>query len=185
MRKINFLKWILTFGIIIVLNLFFNFGIATFYDNPEHEDFCPDEIRSKSVNTRLECEEAGGLWTENLGSKEYIREVAAPVPVTVRETEGWCDAYYTCNKEYRGVLDFYERNVFVILVILGILSIIAGFVTSKYEAVSVGLSFGGVLSLIIGTMRYWSAMDDYLRFIVLGIALAALIWLGIKKIKGD
>lgn len=184
MRKINFLKWILTFGIIIILNLFFNFGIATFYDNPEHEDFCPDEIRSKQLNTQIECEDEGGLWTENR-SKDFIIEARQPIPVPINVAEGWCDAYYSCNKEYRDVLDFYERNVFVILIILGTLSIIAGFFTVKFEAVSVGLSFGGVLSLIIGTMRYWSAMDDYLRFGVLGAALVALIWLGVKKIKGD
>ncbi|MBU2263298.1 hypothetical protein KJ750_01400, partial [Patescibacteria group bacterium] len=58
-----------------------------------------------------------------------------------------------------------------------------GFVISQSEAVALGFSFGGILSLIIGTIRYWSGMDDYLRFIILGVALAILIWMGIKKLK--
>ena len=66
--------------------------------------------------------------------------------------------------------------------ILGVASLVAGIFISA-TSVSIGLSLGGVLSLIIGSIRYWSDMDDILRVIMLGVALLALIWVGIKKLK--
>ena len=60
---------------------------------------------------------------------------------------------------------------------------IGSFFIASFEVVSLGLSLAGILSLIIGSMRYWSAMDDYLRVVILGLALAALIYIGIKKFR--
>ncbi|HDH31289.1 MAG TPA: hypothetical protein ENH26_00770 [Candidatus Wolfebacteria bacterium] len=178
MRHINFKKLILVLGIIIVLNLFINYGVATFYDAPEYENFCPKELTAKKHNTKEECETAGGFWSENY---VYPRtEIQVPKEEV---EEGWCDVYHSCQKVFDEARDFYNRNVFIILITAGIISIVIGFLIIQAEAVSLGLSFGGLLSLIIGTIRYWSAMNDYLRFIILGIALIILIWIGIKKIK--
>ena len=47
-------------------------------------------------------------------------------------------------------------------------------------SVSAGLFGGGVLTIIYGTMNYWSELADWARFIILGIALAVLIYLGYK-----
>ena len=55
--------------------------------------------------------------------------------------------------------------------------------TNVSSVVSLGFSLGGVLALIIGAIRYWSNMQDVLRVVVLAVALAALVWIGIKKIK--
>jgi len=49
-------------------------------------------------------------------------------------------------------------------------------------SVSSGLMGGGILAIIYGTMRYWSDLPDFGRFIILGITLIILIWLGYKKI---
>lgn len=185
MKKINFKKLILVLGIIIVLNLFFNYGVATFYKTPKFEDFCKPEALSEKYETKERCESVGGLWMAS--QSVYPAEKIAPVPVTniitTDQPTAWCDVQYTCGKDYQDAMAVYNRNVFIILVIAGVISIIAGFMTGQSEAVSLGLSFGGILSLIIGTIRYWSAMDDYLRFIILGVALAVLIWIGIKKFR--
>ena len=79
--------------------------------------------------------------------------------------------------------NFYNRNVFIILEIAGLIAFLLGLFAINAKAVSNGFLGGGVLSLIIGTVRYWSGMDDYLRFGILGIALAILIWVGYKKIR--
>jgi hypothetical protein len=184
----NFKKLILVLGIVIVLNLFFNYGVKTFYDEPQYENFCTEEIRSQKYDTEETCEANDGLWNESFGSPtrvETIEKEGIPSEVKRIETEekGWCDVTHTCAEEFKTVNDTYKRNVFIILVFAGIVSIIIGFFINASEAVALGFSFGGILSLIIGTLRYWSAMQDYLRFIVLGVALIALVWLGIKKIS--
>lgn len=187
MKNINYKKLILILGIIIVLNLFFNYGIYTFYKNPKYEDFCKQEIFSKQYSNKEECEKIGGLWADN---QAYYKPVpdgrSVPVPASeIAEPKGWCNSYYICEKEYRSVLEVYNRNVFIILIIAGVISIVVGFMVGQSEAVSLGLSFGGLISLIIGTIRYWSNMDDYLRFVILGISLAILIWLGLKRFRNN
>jgi len=175
MKNFNALKWILVIGIVVVLNLFFNFAIKLVYDSPDFEVFCPVEKVNISPTDQESCVESGGSWTD----QGVVRDPYAPA----KEVTGWCDTTFTCRAEYENVRDLYQRNVFVVLVILGIVSIVTGIFTAQVSSVSLGLSLGGVLSLIIGSIRYWSSMDDYLRVIVLGIALIALIWLGVKKLR--
>ncbi len=163
MRGVNFKKLILVLGIVIVLNLFINYGVATFYDKPEYKDFCG---REEFIPKPAPLMERGG--GEGFDKAEYAERQKARME---------------CNEKYQTARDFYRRNVFIILLVAGIASIIGGFAIVQAEAVSLGLSFGGLLSLVVGTVGYWSAMDDYLRFIILGIALAVLIRMGIKKAK--
>ncbi len=157
MRHINFKKIVIALAIIIILNLFFNYGIDTFYKGLQYEEFCP---------------------------REYF--VPKPIsPELISEQQADYEKQQQCQEKYESAKNLYNRNVFVALIVLGIISIIIGFLVSQSEAVSSGLSFGGILSLIIGTIRYWSGMDDYLRFIILGVALAVLIWIGVKKLKDN
>ena len=183
-KSFNVLKWALVFGIIIVLNLFFAYSIKLFYGKPLYTDFCTEKQVRIIPENKDECVAIGGQWTED----KYIqRELPNPgkvsIPVIETERKGYCDPDYTCRKSYEDANKLYERNVFIIWVALGVLLILGSFFLSGYEAVALGFSLGGVLSLIIGTVQFWSNMDDYLRVIVLGIALAALVWMGIKKFK--
>ncbi|HRZ30292.1 MAG TPA: hypothetical protein P5274_01325 [Candidatus Paceibacterota bacterium] len=184
MKNNLLLKWALIIGIVIVLNLFFHFATKLVYDEPKFEDFC----QTKQVNIQPEgekaCVEAGGAWNANPNEKF--------VPVPVNETgearpvitgQGYCDTNYTCQKEFETAINLYNRNIFLVLLGLGLLSLIIGFALASNLVISTGLSYGGILSFIIGTVRYWSAMDDYLRVIILGLALVVLIWLGVKKFK--
>lgn len=165
MRHTNFKKLILVLGIVIIFNLFINYGVATFYDKPEYKDFCDREEFSPKPLPLMEQRDG-----EDFDSEAY---------------EERQKAQKECNEKYQAVNDLYKRNVFIILITAGIISIVIGFLIVQVEAVSLGLSFGGLISLIIGTIRYWSAMDDYLRFVILGIALIILIWIGIKKFRNE
>ncbi len=180
MKNINILKWALILGIIIVLNLFVNFSIALVYDAPVWDKFCPQQQVTVPPDTQEKCVAVGGGWTENVN---YNQEITKPVPADFKEPKGYCDPNFTCQKTYTEASSLYNRNVFIVLVIAGVISLGLGFALGAYPAVSLGLSFGGVLSFIVASIRYWSDMDDYLRVIILGLALVALIWLGIKKIK--
>jgi hypothetical protein len=165
------LKWILVIGIVVVLNLFFNFSLKLIYDAPKYEDYCKMEQINIAPKTQQACVDQGGRWSEN----NYPIEKGS-------EVMGYCDVDFTCRQEFSDMNSVYNRNVFMVLVALGIASVVAGmFIT--VSSVSLGLSLGGVLSFVIASMRYWSDMDEYLRVIVLAIALFALIWVGVKKLK--
>lgn len=169
-------KWALAISILVVLNLFFNYGIYTFYKGPKFENFCRQELNSVNYTTKDSCESAGGMWNEN-----YPKNVPVDVTVPTKVQTGYCDVYYTCQKDFTAVSSVYNRNVFIVLVVLGLATLVGGLFIGISAAVSTGFTLGGVLSMIIGSIRYWSDMNDYLRFGLLGVALAVLVWLGIKK----
>jgi len=175
MKNIPILRWALTIGIVIVLNLFFYYATSLVYIEPKYENFCQQKQVNIQPTNQKACLAVGGAWNE--GPAEKI------VPNIDGQTKGYCDQTFTCQKKYQEARDLYNRNVFLVLVVLGVLSLTAGFFLSFNMAVSLGLSFGGVLSFIIASIRYWSAMQEYLRVTILALALVALITLAIKKFQ--
>ena len=65
---------------------------------------------------------------------------------------------------------------------MGLGAVIVGMVLRK-DAISTGVLGGGVLTILYGTIRYWDHASDILKFILLGVALAVLIWVGYTKLK--
>ncbi len=175
-KNMHILKWILVVGIVVVLNLFFNFAIKLVYDAPEWDKFCPQEQVTTIPDNQAKCVAQGGAWTDDPNYAK-TRVVGEPTPL------GWCDVNFTCQKEFESANEVYNRNVFIVLILAGLASLVIGFFLAQISSVSLGLSLGGVVSFIVGSVRYWSDMDDYLRVIILGLALVALIWLGVKKIR--
>ena len=170
------IKWALSIGIIIVLNLFFSVAIETAYPQPQYDNFCTQAQVTPVYEDETSCVEAGGQW-----NPPY--KTSADRPVSVDEPQGYCNVYFTCNQEYQDAQEGYARNVFVILIVLGALSIAAGFALRVSPAVSAGLSYGGVLSFIIAAIRYWGEAGDLVRLAIVAAALVALIAIGVKKFK--
>ncbi|MFY9458106.1 MAG: hypothetical protein WAP23_04280 [Candidatus Spechtbacterales bacterium] len=184
-----FQKIALTLGIIIVLNLLFNYAIYAFYTSPKYDDFCTAETR-KYYDSEKSCEAIGGEWVAYEQGPygpygPYPRPVKAIAGTgeEITEPTEYCNASATCRKEYDEVHNLYNRNVFIVLVSLGAVSLIAGFFFVSVSAVSYGLLFGGLLSILIGNVRYWSGMNEYLRLVVLAVVLLSLIWIGYRKLK--
>jgi hypothetical protein len=167
MKNTLFDKWkklALSLAILIVMNIFFNVGIDTFYEMPDEDAFCGEVVKDvEYAGSQETCLENGGTW--NIGQDwEYCEE------------DG-------CWEDWREALAPYNRNAFIILVVLGTVTLLVGMFVAMPMAVGNGLLYGGILSIVIGTMRYWPDMDDYLRFIVSGVVLAILVLVGIKKVK--
>ena len=72
---------------------------------------------------------------------------------------------------------------FVVAVGLGILSIIAGVIPMGSSIVSSGLSYGGVLALIIAATNYWGEAGNLLKLAISGIALLALLYIGARRFR--
>ncbi len=181
------LKWVLALAIVIVLNLFFTYSIKLIYHTPTYDNFCPRQQVTEEIKTKEACLDKGGAWTED---SYYGKPVPTdrPEPIMISPSKesaqtGYCDQNFTCSKNLEQATKLYNRNFFIVLVILGMLSIALSIFLRSIWVVSIGLALGGVISLIIGSARYWSDMNDYLRVIILALALISLIWLGVKKFK--
>lgn len=163
----RFAKWSLTLGIVIVLNMFFNYAISLVYKSPEYPT-APQVV--DSISTKEACLAVGGQWNANT----YVAPDQKNVPA------GYCDPDYNRRNQYEQDRKLYNRNVFIVLVVLGIASIFVG-VLVAVEVISAALSWGGVLSLLIASMRYWSDAGNILKLLILAVALVALFWVAIRK----
>jgi hypothetical protein len=162
----------LALAIIVVFNLFIGMGLQTFYPSPQFDEFCPME--EPTPQTQLQCEEMGGRWITP-------GEVIEPRIPSLADPQPYCDATFTCRQEFEDANSVYRRNAFIVWVIAGFVALVAGQMINASTAVSTGFTFAGVLSFVVGAIGYWSDMDEVLRFILLGIVLAVLIWLGYRK----
>lgn len=168
-------KWALILGIAIVVNLFLTYLVDVLYNAPEYTVFCPEKQVNEAIETEAACLKVGGQWNENIQPK--VESPGMPIPA------GYCDPTFTCSKQFQDTLSVYNRNVFIVFVLAGILLLMGSVYLGQAEVISLGLSFGGILALVVGSTRYWSDMNDILRVIILGVALAGLLYVAWKKFK--
>ncbi|MBI4438411.1 hypothetical protein HY640_00600 [Candidatus Woesearchaeota archaeon] len=175
-------RWGLAIAIAIVLNLFVNYGIATFYKAPKYEDYCPamayerakfPYAEPKNCTPVTVSEQLEKNCTESKGYIQYKYDsVGCP-------TKAYCE---TCQYSFQQVHDKYESNVFFILVVVGVTSLVAG-LAINVQSVGTGLLIGGIISILVGTIRNWSNLADIAKFVILGILLAILIFIGYRKLR--
>jgi hypothetical protein len=78
----------------------------------------------------------------------------------------------------------FQKVLFSVTVPSGIAAILAG-AWVPLAAVGTGLIFGGILSLIDGYIHYWSELPDGLRFLSLLAGFGVLLFVGMRKLKGN
>lgn len=162
--------------IAVVLFAFVAYLIQAIKPAPEWNDFCDERVRKVAPSTNevvdeKSCTEQGGEWTT-----QEIRCITEPCP------QGYCDFYSECEKEYDTARDKYNLVVFIVAIIVGLIAVSVG-IMLNLPSVSSGLMLGGTFLTIYGTARYWDNLSNWLRVIILGIALVILIWLGYKKLE--
>jgi len=90
-----------------------------------------------------------------------------------------------CSNNYTAAENNYQAEVFIILVIVGVILVILSFILKTNSVISTSLSLSGILTLVIASFRYWSSAYGWVRVIILGLALAALIYLALRKFKNE
>lgn len=188
---------------IIILTLFVGvYGINTFYEKPEYNDFCGE--RGVPLKERLvEPEICPAVCVEMYEIKE-VQCVAAPCNPVCEYNEcgsgcgpdgintfgklSQCEITLTgknCYNIYDEEMKKYSKNVFLIAIPLGILIIAIGVFFFSLESVGVGLMGGGIGTLLYGTWGFFWQASDVIRFIISLIGLIAIIgmayWLNSKN----
>jgi len=169
--KPKYQQVILSAAIAIVLVAFVMYGISAFYQNPLYDVYCEPERLAPGFENKEQCEAIGGLWQP---------QPEQPCPVGQKCPKGWCDAHFTCRKQYEAVNRTYERNVFLIVATLGLAALLAG-LALQLAVVSAGISIGGVVLIFIAVVRYWAEFGEYVRLLLLGILLGILIYVAYRK----
>ncbi len=167
------IKWALIIGIAIVANLFISYVVTLLYPAPEYTTYCPEKQVNNAILSEAACLEVGGQWNEN----QAIDMDRMP------QAAGYCNEDFSCSKLFEDANGEHTRNVFLVFVVSGILLLVGSVFLQGAAAVSLGLSFAGVLALFLGSVRYWGYMNSLLQVVILGLALAALIFVAYKKFR--
>ncbi len=181
----NLRKWALAIAIAIVFNLFINYGISLFYKAPQYNDFCTGQGRGEPFPVKIgapgtqqnDCQAvptSPALQESCNAQKGYI---AYKYNATGCPNETYCEL---CQKQFDDVNQARNSNIFIILLVAGIIAVVLG-LTLKADAVSTGFLFGGLLSMVIAAIRTWGQLQNIFKLAVIGAVLIILIWLGYKK----
>lgn len=163
----------LSIAIALVFVIFVNYGMQTFWKQPMYEDYCGREYYPRVAPVKdVEC--------EIIDVPECSEGDAMPV------WENGCIKEYECSmcrQEYEKEREGHSRIVFVVMGLIGLGAIALSMMYLKKDVVANGIMGGGVLSLLVGSIRYWGFLEDITRFITLGLILALLIYIGYKKVR--
>jgi ABC-type multidrug transport system permease subunit len=168
---------ILGLVIAVVFLLFSVYGTKLIFKEIEYSDFCDDYFYEQPRTVYKNCsynESLNSLRQECYRNKENA--------VSIYDAEGCevgirCDP---CQREFEDAQENRSKSMFIITLIFSLIVIAISAFLIPVESVSGGLMFGSLMFIIYGTGSYWRYMDDWLRFIVLGAALGALIFIGYK-----
>lgn len=177
----KFVRFALLAGIVVVLNVFFFVVVQMIISPPQYSKYCPQT--TKQANSAATCEAQGGVWKDSISAP-------SPVPssqktVSREKSSGYCNYYIKCQTSYDTARESAHLYSFILMTVLGVVALVIGVVPIGASIVSSGLSYGGVLALIIGSLQYWGSADSWLRLVISGLALVVLIYLGIRRFQDE
>jgi len=154
-------------------------GIEAFYNSPKYDDFC--RMNPEPYYPRESI--PGKICDYSQSNEEYQCSLNKGMPTYEFDKEG-CREYKDCdycNKNFQDKQKPYNRTVFIIHVIAGVILILIGMYL-KLDFVGTGFIYGGILNILTGVIRYFSEMSPILRFVTVLIALIIVVLVAVKKL---
>lgn len=162
-------------GIAVILFLVVILGIQVFYKMPDLEKICPDYNKphyfyldfnscDETISVK-ECKE----WLKNQTRYDSERD----------------KQLLECYEKFEEENKVYEKTVFIITNILGIIFVLASLYLISMTNIAAGTSFAGIVLITYGFMRDWQGTGDSLKFIVSLIVAALFVLAAIKLNKKE
>jgi hypothetical protein len=179
---------IVIFVIAILFTIFINVAIEAFYPQPDYETYCTPERSPRPMFAKepsstscpevLVPQDVSDACMAEKGSVEFKYD-SKGCP-----TEAYCN---TCYIDLELANERYNLIVFIVCAIAGLGALITGLYLPQQrnpinEWVGSGFLLGGILTILVGTIRYFGDMGRYTRPIVILIELVLVIYLAYKKL---
>lgn len=164
-------------AIIIVITVLFSIFAYTLVEAihapPEYNDFCKDRPMPKPINNN--CSDPERIYCD-VGYPAYEIENGCQV-------NPYCE---TCNVDFDKAKDKYSFFFFIASSLIGLLALIIGFILPKksiHDYIGSGLIYGAIITIFIGTIRYFPQMSRILKPIVILIELIIVIIISYLRFK--
>jgi hypothetical protein len=170
-------------AITVLLPLFVGLFADAAYQEPEYDDYCnnsyyeyPKSVQASPVNcSDVYATPEAQQCSREKGSSEFTYD------------SNGCAQFKSCNYchlNYDEARQKYNRNLFFILMPVGLIIVILGlFLLVDY--LGAGLMFAGLIIMFYATMRYFSDMSKILRALVILVELLVIMWIGYRKIEDN
>ena len=178
---------IVIFVIAILFTIFINVSIEAFYPMPDYADYCkndnypnyPRPTPYKEAPSNFSCPEfktpqsVTDLCSSEKGNVEFKYDEQGCAK------EAYCE---TCHIALDKANQRYNLAVFIISAIMGLIALIAGLYLPKKknpinEWVGSGFLLGGLLTIFVGTARYFGDMGRAMRPVVILLELVLFLYL--------
>ncbi len=182
----NVKNLVLGLGIVIVYALALWQGIEAFYPSPQYDKFCSigrydPYYPTKPMPGEFQCNSSRSFQEQQ---NQCYADGGQPVfeyddngcGISVKE----CDM---CNKEFNEAADSHAKNVFVIAIIIGIITLIVGYTIFSIEPVGSALIGSGIWAIFYGSVINWRNFSNVWRFLLLLLALVIIIWVTLRLNK--
>lgn len=182
-RKMKVKNLVLGIGIFIVFMFLLHNGIRAFYKSaPMYDDFCNNTNyflgETKPLPTGQSCTFPAVLREQE---QNCYSQKGQPIynydeygcQISVKE----CDF---CQKIYDEARNDYNKVVFIIALIVGIITLLIGYSILSVEPVGSALMASGIGAIVYGTITNWENLGNFGRFLLLLLALVLLIWIALK-----
>lgn len=158
MKIVNIILGIAT---AIILGALINLGIAAFYPAPVAPTFSNTPVAAPCPGTM-----ALGT-TQQCNQQIQAQQQAAQNEFNTEQTA------------YENQMSIYDKNLFIIANIVGVIVFAVGFwlvfaTALASQSVPIGMMLAGLWGIIYGYARGWGSIDDQLKFFV-GLVLAAIV----------
>jgi hypothetical protein len=165
-------------SITALLPLFVVLFVDAIYEEPKYENYCNNSYYSypeKAINP-VNC-----TYTQNQVVDQCYRDGGF---AEYDYDSNGCQVYKSCNfcgREHNDAMSKYNRNIFFILLPIGLLIVLIGIYLSV-DYIGAGLMFAGLITMFYATIRYFSDMSKLFRALVILIELLLIMWIGYRKI---
>jgi hypothetical protein len=173
-------KILVIFLIGVLYAIFVQSLIEAVYPSPRYEDYCQqNEYSVPMVRPVSNCSSLEPVQCTKGGMVQYTYD-SNGCP-----SSSYCDY---CNVGLEKAQEQYRLVVFIVSSVMALVAIGIGLVlpvkkNNINEWIGTGFLLGGLITLFIGTIRYYADMTRILRPIILLIELIIVISLAYKKLK--
>ena len=177
---------IVIFVIAVLFTILVNVSIDAFYDQPQYDKYCRVQFAKPMPVV------PAGVICDPVQPSQELYDSCTPEKGQISykmdsrgcSVEPYCEP---CSGDFNRAQERYNFIVFLISAIAGLAALIVGLHLPQKnnpinEWVGSGFLLGGLITIFVGTARYFGDMGRYVRPVVILIELILVVYLAYKKL---